>query len=143
MSKVKKSFRKNMFRGVELTEVLEKPLNEIVAMLNARQRRRYKRGVPKKYESLLAKLRHSKAEAAKVEGEKPKGVKTHLRNCIVTPEMVGAVVDVYSGKTFVPVDIKADMIGYFLAEFSLSYKPVAHGKLGVGATRSSKFTATT
>jgi hypothetical protein len=39
MSKVKKSFRKNMFRGVELTEVLEKPINEIVAMLNARQRR--------------------------------------------------------------------------------------------------------
>ncbi len=83
MSKVKKSFRKNMFRGIELSEVLEKPINEIVSMLNARQRRRYKRGVPKKYESLLKKLRKSKEAAAKVEGEKPKGVKTHLRNCIV------------------------------------------------------------
>ena len=143
MSKVKKSFRKNMFRGIELSEVLEKSTTEIVAMLNARQRRRYKRGVPKKYESLLKKLRKSKEAAAKVEGEKPKGVKTHLRNCIVTPEMVGSVVEVYSGKTFVPVEVKADMIGYFLAEFSLSYKPVTHGKLGVGATRSSKFTATT
>ena len=132
-----------MYRGIELSEVIEKPINEIVAMLNARQRRRYKRGITKKYESLLAKLRHSKAEATKVEGEKPKGVKTHLRNCIVTPEMVGSVVEVYSGKTFVPIEVKADMIGYFLAEFSLSYKPVAHGKLGVGATRSSKFTATT
>jgi len=57
--------------------------------------------------------------------------------------MVGSVVDVYSGKTFIPVEIKPDMIGYYLGEFSLSYKPVAHGKLGVGATRSSKFTATT
>jgi small subunit ribosomal protein S15e len=143
MSKVKKSFRKNMYRGVELSEVLDKPINEIVSMLNARQRRRYKRGVPKKYESLLKKLRKSKETAAKTEGEKPKGVKTHLRNCIVTPEMVGSLVEVYSGKTFVPVEVKADMIGYFLAEFSLSYKPVTHGKLGVGATRSSKFTATT
>ncbi len=143
MSKVKKSFRKNMYRGVELSEVLDKPINEIVSMLNARQRRRYKRGVPKKYESLLKKLRKSKETAAKTEGEKPKGVKTHLRNCIVTPEMVGSLVEVYSGKTFVPVEVKADMIGYFLGEFSLSYKPVTHGKLGVGATRSSKFTATT
>lgn len=143
MSKVKKSFRKNMYRGIELSEVLDKPINEIVSMLNARQRRRYKRGVPKKYESLLKKLRKSKEIAAKTEGEKPKGVKTHLRNCIVTPEMVGSLVEVYSGKTFVPVEVKADMIGYFLGEFSLSYKPVTHGKLGVGATRSSKFTATT
>ena len=143
MSKVKKSFRKNMYRGIELSEVLDKPINEIVSMLNARQRRRYKRGVPKKYESLLKKLRKSKETAAKTEGEKPKGVKTHLRNCIVTPEMVGSLVEVYSGKTFVPVEVKADMIGYFLGEFSLSYKPVTHGKLGVGATRSSKFTATT
>jgi len=99
--------------------------------------------VPKKYESLLKKLRKAKAVAAQTEGEKPKGVKTHLRNCIVVPEMVGSTVDVYSGKVFVPVEVKADMIGYYLGEFSLSYKPVTHGKLGVGATRSSKFTATT
>lgn len=99
--------------------------------------------MPKKYESLLKKLRKAKAVAAQTEGEKPKGVKTHLRNCIVVPEMVGSTVDVYSGKVFVPVEVKADMIGYYLGEFSLSYKPVTHGKLGVGATRSSKFTATT
>jgi len=36
MSKVKKSFRKNMFRGVELTEILDKPIAEVVSMLNAR-----------------------------------------------------------------------------------------------------------
>jgi len=141
MSKGKKSFRKNMYRGVELTEVLEKPLDEIVSMFNARQRRRYRRGVPKKYENLLKKLRDAKTNC--LEGEKPKGIKTHLRNCIVVPEMVGSNVNIYNGKTFVPVEIKADMVGYYLAEFSLSYKPVTHGKLGVGATRSSKFTATT
>ena len=89
----------------------------------------------------MKKLRHAKATCG--EGEKPKGIKTHLRNCIVVPEMVGSNVNIYNGKTFVPVEIKADMVGYYLAEFSLSYKPVTHGKLGVGATRSSKFTATT
>lgn len=36
-------------------------------------------------------------------GEKPATVKTHLRNCIVMPEMVGNIVGVYNGKAFNPV----------------------------------------
>lgn len=54
--------------------------------------------------------------------------------------MCGGVVDVYAGKHWNPVEVKADMIGHFLAEFSMTYKPIRHGKVGVGATRSSKFT---
>jgi hypothetical protein len=34
------------------------------------------------------------------------------------------------------------MIGHYLAEFSISYKPVKHGRPGVGATHSSRFTNT-
>ena len=37
------------------------------------------------------------------------------------------------------VEIKAEMIGHYLAEFSLSYKPVKHGRPGIGATHSSRF----
>ena len=57
--------------------------------------------------------------------------------------MVGSVVEVYRGNEFVPVEVKTEMIGHYLGEFSVTYKPVTHGKLGVGATRSSKFTSTT
>jgi small subunit ribosomal protein S15e len=57
--------------------------------------------------------------------------------------MCGAVVDVYGGKYWNPVEVKADMIGHYLAEFSMTYKPIRHGKVGVGATRSSKFTSAT
>lgn len=32
--------------------------------------------------------------------EKPACVKTHLRDMIVLPEMIGAVVGIYSGKAF-------------------------------------------
>ena len=138
---IAKKFKKNMYRGVELEALMEKPIEEVVKLLPARQRRRYSRGVTKKYENLLKKLRIAKKN--QVQGERPDGVKTHLRNCIILPEMVGSVVEVYSGKTFNPIEIRPDMIGHYLAEFSMSYKPVAHGKLGVGATRSSKFTATT
>jgi small subunit ribosomal protein S15e len=55
--------------------------------------------------------------------------------------MVGSVVDVYGGKYWNSVEVRADMIGHYLAEFSLTYKPIKHGKVGVGATRSSKFTS--
>ena len=64
-----------------------------------------------------------------------------MRNCIILPEMVGSIVDVYGGKYWNSVEVKADMIGHYLAEFSLTYKPIKHGKVGVGATRSSKFTS--
>ena len=88
---------------------------------------------------MIKKLRQAK-KAAPV-GEKPKAVRTHLRNCIVVPEMVGSVVDVYGGKYWNSVEVRSDMIGHYLGEFSLTYKPIKHGKVGVGATRSSKFTS--
>ena len=71
--------------------------------------------------------------------EKPDVVKTHLRNMIIMPEMIGSVVGVYNGRSYVSVEIKAEMIGQYLAEYSMSYKPVKHGKVGHGATRGSKF----
>ena len=84
-------------------------------------------------------MRDAKKEAP--QGEKPKAVRTHLRNCVVIPEMVGSVIECYGGKAWNPVEIKAEMIGHYLGEFSLTYKLVRHGKAGVGATHSSKFTS--
>lgn len=59
--------------------------------------------------------------------EKPEVVKTHLRDMIILPEMVGSMVGVYNGKTFNQVEIKPEMIGHYLGEFSITYKPVKHG----------------
>lgn len=72
-------------------------------------------------------------------GEKPNPVKTHLRNMIIVPEMIGSVIGVYNGKSFNTIEIKPEMIGHYLAEFSISYKPVKHGRPGIGATHSSRF----
>ncbi|KAM0924617.1 hypothetical protein ACQ4PT_004590 [Festuca glaucescens] len=72
-------------------------------------------------------------------GEKPEPVRTHLRNMIIMPEMIGSLVGIYNGKMFNQVEIKPEMIGHYLAEFSLSYKPVKHGRPGIGATHSSRF----
>lgn len=53
---------------------------------------------------LITKLRKAKKEAPP--NEKPEVVKTHLRNMIIVPEMVGSIVGVYNGKAFTQVEIK-------------------------------------
>jgi len=45
---------------------------------------------------LIKKLRKSKQEAKP--NEKPDAVRTHLRDMIVVPEMIGSVIGIYSGK---------------------------------------------
>ena len=135
----KKPFKKQIYRGIELDKLLEMNMDQVVALMKSRAQRRFKHGIHGKYDRLIKKLRIAKKEA--VVGEKPKGVKTHLRNAIIVPEMCGSVVDVYGGKYWNPVEVKAEMIGTYLAEYSMTYKPIRHGKVGVGATRSSKFTS--
>ena len=137
--KSKKAFKKSTYRGIELEKLIEYPMDALVKLMKARQRRRFAHGIHQRYDRLIKKLRKAKKETPY--GEKPKPVRTHLRNCIVVPEMVGSIVDVYGGKYWNSVEVKADMIGHYLGEFSLTYKPIKHGKVGVGATRSSKFTA--
>jgi small subunit ribosomal protein S15e len=39
-----------------------------------------------------------------------------------------------SEQVFNTVEIKPEMTGHYLAEFSCSYKPVKHGRPGIGAT---------
>merc|ERR1711907_576775 len=91
----KKPFKKQIYRGHELDKLLEMSPDEIVALMNSRQRRRFRHGLQGKYERLIKKLRIAKKNVQP--GEKPKGVKTHLRNCI-TPEMCNSIVDCYGGK---------------------------------------------
>ena len=53
--------------------------------------------------------------------------------------MIQSVINIHNGKGYNNVEIKPEMIGYYLGEFAMSYKRVMHGKPGVGATHSSKF----
>jgi small subunit ribosomal protein S15e len=128
-------FRRFYYRGHEVPTLLDLSHAELMKLMTARARRRFARGhVPM---NLIRRLRKAKKDAP--EGDKPKTVKTHLRNMIIVPEMVASVVGVYNGQTFTQVEIKPDMIGHYLGEFSISYKPVKHGRPGVGATNSSRF----
>lgn len=40
-------------------------------------------------------------------GEKPKGIKTHLRNMLIVPEMIGSIVGIYNGEIAVSLSDKS------------------------------------
>jgi small subunit ribosomal protein S19 len=66
-------------------------------------------------------------------------VKTHCRDSIILPEMVGVTIFVHNGKDFVPVEITPQKIGHLLGEYAITNKRVAHGSPGIGASRSSMY----
>ena len=101
----------------------------LVELFRARIRRRFKRGLTRKPMKLVKKLRNAKKEACG--GEKPETVSTHLRNMVIVPEMIGSVVGVYNGKVFNTVEIKPEMVGTYLGEYSITYRPVSHGRSGL------------
>lgn len=133
----KRAFRKYSYRGIDLDDLANMSNEEFYELLGCRQRRRMNRGIKASYVRMYSKVIKAKAECQI--GEKPAPVKTHLRDAIIVPQIVGGVVAVYSGRVFNAVEIKPEMIGHYLAEVSLSYKPVRHGRPGIGATHSSRF----
>ncbi|PHT56220.1 40S ribosomal protein S15 [Capsicum baccatum] len=133
----KRTFKKFSYRGVDLDALLDMSTDELVKLFPARPRRRFQRGLKRKPMALIKKLRKAKREAPP--GEKPEVVRTHLRNMVIVPEMIGSVIGIYNGKTFNQIEVKPEMISHYLAEFSISYKPVKHGRPGIGATHSSRF----
>eukprot|EP00697_Spironema_sp_BW2_P010724 gnl/Spiro4/26082_TR13007_c0_g1_i1.p2 gnl/Spiro4/26082_TR13007_c0_g1~~gnl/Spiro4/26082_TR13007_c0_g1_i1.p2 ORF type:complete len:162 (-),score=41.04 gnl/Spiro4/26082_TR13007_c0_g1_i1:65-514(-) len=135
----RRTFRKFTYRGVDLDQLMDMNVqNQLKDLFNARLRRRIFRGLRRKCADFIKRLRKAKKECTEP-GAKPECINTHMRNMFVIPEMVGSVVGVYNGKTFNNVEIKPEMIGHYLGEFSLTYKPVKHGRPGIGATHSSRF----
>ncbi|PWN35066.1 putative 40S ribosomal protein S15 [Meira miltonrushii] len=130
--KRKRAFRKFSYRGYELDSLLDMSTEDFMKVVHARARRRFSRGLKRKPMGLIKKLRKAKKEAPA--NEKPAVVRTHLRDMLVVPEMCGSQIGVYSGKVFNNVDIRPEMIGHYLGEFSMSYRPTSHGRAGLGAT---------
>jgi small subunit ribosomal protein S19 len=70
-------------------------------------------------------------------GKQPKVLRTHHRNMVVIPAMVGLRIAIHTGKEFQITDIMPEMLGHYLGELALSRKRLRHGKAGIGATKSS------
>ncbi len=124
------------YRGYTLNQLQGMSMDEFINLLPSRQRRSLHRGVTPEQRILLEKVRKAK-EALRKGGNAI--VKTHVRDMIILPEMVGITLLTHNGKDFVQVEIKPEMIGHYLGEFAITNKPVKHGTPGIGASRSSMY----
>jgi len=128
-----KEFR---YRGFTLDELQAISMDEFIRLLPSRQRRSLLRGLSQEQRTLLESVR--KAKEATQQGKKTV-VKTHSRDMIILPEMVGVTLSIHNGKDFTSVEIAPGMIGHFVGEFAITNKPVKHGTPGIGASRSSMY----
>lgn len=119
------------FKGKTTQEIKTIPLEEFIELLPARQRRSIKRGFTEQQKILLEKIKKAN------QGVYKKQIKTHVRDMVIFPEMIGLDIGVYNGKEFTKIHITPDMLGHFLGEFSQTRKPIAHSAPGLGATKSS------
>jgi len=117
------------FRGYTLDEVKAMDLEQFMQMIPARQRRTLRRGMSPEHQDFLAKLQSGKKQE----------LRTHLRDFVILPQMVGRTVQVHDGKAFQRVEIQPEMLGHYLGEFALTRQRVTHGSAGIGATRGSKY----
>jgi small subunit ribosomal protein S19 len=124
------------YRGHSIEDLQGMSMDEFIKLLPSRQRRSLQRGLNQVQRTLLENIRTAKKNVN--EGEKA-SVKTHSRDMIVLPEMVGVTLLVHNGKEFTSVDIEPEMTGCYLGEFAITNKPVRHGSPGIGASRSSMF----
>jgi len=120
-----------IFLGKTLDELKQMSVKDFAQLLPSRQRRSLLRGFSDSQKVFLSKVRKTN------KGEYKKQIKTHCRDLIVLPEMVGLSIYVYNGKAFVEVRVMPEMLGHYLGEFSLTRTKVSHSSPGVGATKSS------
>ncbi len=116
------------YRGKTLQDLKKLSLEEFAELLPARQRRTISRGLGDEHKKILNKINDGDTN-----------IKTHLRDMIILPGMVGLNLEIYNGKSFEKVEVIPEMLGHYFGEYSFTRKRVSHGSAGVGATKSSKF----
>ncbi len=116
------------YRGYKIDELKAMGLSELIPLMPARARRKFNRGLNRGEETLLAKIRGGDEK-----------VRTHLREMIVMPELIGKSIEIYNGKEFLKVEFQPEAVFHYLGEFALTRKRVTHGSAGIGATRGSKY----
>ncbi len=117
------------YRGKPLEELKQLDIREFAKYLTSRQRRT----VMRQFQKIEYFVNRAKGKQAK--GKK---IKTHQRDLIIVPEMVGMKIQIYNGQNFIPVEVIAEMLGHKFGEFAPTRARIKHGSAGVGATKGSR-----
>ena|SRR3989344_4512602 len=121
--------KQNTFRGKTIDELKSMDVREFAKYLTSRQ---------KKY--LLRQFQEVEdfVTRANKKISKNRPIKTHKRDLIVVPGMIGMKIQIHNGRAFTPAEITWEMLGHKFGEFSPTRGRIKHGKAGLGATKGSK-----
>ena len=120
-----------LYKGRNEDELKALSMDEFIGLLPSRMRRSLRRGISDRQRILIEKIRAWTPE------KKP--IRTHARDLVILPEMIGNTIHVFNGIEFVEVKIDLKKIGHYLGEYAITNRPVRHGRPGIGASRSSMY----
>ena len=114
--------KEQKFKGKTLEELRQLDVREFAKLLRARQRRTVLRNF-QEHENFvtLAKEKFKKGK---------RSVRTHRRDLVIVPELVGMKLQIYNGREFIPTEITMDMLGHKFGEFSMTRVKAKHNKDG-------------
>ena len=121
--------KEQLFRGMKIEELKKLNVRESAKLLPARSRRSVLRGFD---------VIENFIKRCEIKISRNKKIKTHQRDIVIVPQLVGMKIGIYNGRIFNEVLITVDMIGHRLGEFAPSRGRVNHGSAGLGATKSSR-----
>jgi len=121
--------KEQLLRGKTIEELKQLNVRESAKYLPARSRRSVLRGFH---------VIENFIKRCEIKISKKKKIRTHLRDIVIVPGLVGMTIGIYTGRVFNDVLITIDMIGHRLGEFAPSRGRVNHGSAGLGATKSSR-----
>ncbi|HMK45896.1 MAG TPA: 30S ribosomal protein S19 [Methanocella sp.] len=116
------------YRGFNVADLKKMDMAKVAELMPSRQRRKIKREFGAEHQKLLDDIRAGETK-----------IKTHLRDMIILPEMIGVTFEIHTGKEWKAVETTPEMVGHYLGEFALTRRGVSHGSAGIGATRGSKY----
>jgi small subunit ribosomal protein S19 len=129
MEEIQLRSKEKKYRGQTLDHLKSVDVREVAKYFPARSRRTVLRNfdVIEKFVKLCERKLENK-----------KRIRTHLRDIIIVPKLIGMRIGVHNGRSFQDVEIVIEMLGHRLGEFAPTRSRVKHSSAGVGATKGSR-----
>jgi small subunit ribosomal protein S19 len=121
--------KEKKYRGKSLEELKALDIRECSKYLPARSRRTILRNT-----DVVEKF----IKNCEIKIQRKKRIRTHNRDLIIVPKLVGMTIGIHNGKEFRIVEITMEMIGHRLGEFAHTRGMVKHSGAGLGATKGSR-----
>ena len=112
--------KEQTYKGKTLEELKKLDVREFAKLLPSNRRRNVLRNF-QEHEKFVTTVKEKTNKGKK-------SIRTHKRDLIILPELVGYKLQIYNGKEFVPIEIIFEMIGHKLGEFSMTRAKAKHSK---------------